>query len=238
MHPSEATLLALVHGELAPGAAAGVRAHLAACSACFAAASELQRLDGEIGALLVELDHPVPRLRPPAVAPRPHRLRRAAIAAATTLLAAGIAAAAVPGTSLHRWVQDRLEIARPRAAMAPTGRRTPADEQAAGGIEMPGSGTLTIAFTQPQAGGILTVAVAERPVVSLRSFGGQVAYQIGEGRIVVDNRRPAGRYALEVPPGLRRLTVMLGGRTIYARDGSQPGVGAQDTISLSNDAGQ
>ena len=235
MHPSEATLLALVHGELAPGAAAGVRAHLAACSACFAAASELQRLDGEIGALLVELDHPVPRLRPPAVAPRPHRLRRAAIAAATALLAAGIAAAAVPGTSLHRWVQDRLEIARPRAAMAPTGRRTPADEQAGGRDRNARLGHAHDRL-HPTAGvGILTVAVAERPV-------GEPALVRRPGGLP-DRRGRGSSWTTVAPPGVRASRFRpafaasrscSAAEPINALDGSRPASGPKTPSSLSN----
>ena len=101
---------------------------------------------------------------------------------------------------------------------------------------MPGSGVLTLTFTQPQPGGILTVSAADRPVVTLRSFGGQVAYQVGDDLIVVDNRRPAGRYALEVPPGLRRADGHAGRPTIYAPKAGSRKRRAADTISLSNDA--
>ena len=50
---------------------------------------------------------------------------------------------------------------------------------------------------------------------------------------VVDNRRPAGRYQLEVPNSLARLSVLLGNRVIFASDGRQVSHSSPDTISLS-----
>jgi hypothetical protein len=232
--------MALLHGELPRDEAAAARVHLAECGECVVGADELRRSDDEIGRLLGLLDHRMPRLDPPAMVPHGHSFRRAAIAAAAALFAAGAVAAAVPGTPLHRWIQARLEVPRepvspPAAAPA---RRLPPDEQAAGGIEVPASSALTVSFTQPQRRGLLTVSVADRPVVTLRAFGGAVAYQVGDERIVVDNRRPAERYALEIPAGLRRLTVMLGGRVIYSSDGRPGGPSAGDTISLSPDSAE
>jgi anti-sigma factor RsiW len=239
VHPSEATLLALLHAELAPAEAAAARVHLAECGECVAGADALRRSDDEISRLLGVLDHPMPRLNPPAAEPSGRPVRRAAIAAALALLVAGAAAAAVPGTALHRWIQARLEVPREpvsRPAVHPVGGALP--EQVAGGIEVPASSALTVSFTQPQRRGLLTVSVADRPVVTLRAFGGAVAYQIGDQKIVVDNRRPAERYALEIPAGVRRLTVMLGGRVIYHSDTRPGGLSAGDTISLSPDSAE
>jgi hypothetical protein len=233
VHPSEATLLALLHGELLPREAAAARVHLAECRECVAGADELRRSDDEIGRLLGLLDHRMPRLDPPAAEPGGRPFRRAAIAAALALLAAGAAAAAVPGTPLHRWIQARLEIqGEPVSAPAAPPAVLP-QQQAAGGIEVPASSALTVSFTQPQRRGLLTVSVADRPVVTLRAFGGAVAYQVGDQRIVVDNRRPAERYVLEIPAGLRRLTVTLGGREVYHSDDRPGGLSAGDTIALS-----
>jgi anti-sigma factor RsiW len=240
VHPSEANLLALLHGELAPGEAAAVQAHLAECGDCMARADELHRSDEEIGRLLRALDHDVPRLHPPIATSRGRALRRAAIAAAAALFGAGVAAAAIPGTSLHRWIQGRLEVPREARspAVAPPLREASPDEQAAGGIEVPAVRALTVSFTQPQRTGVLTVSVAPRPVVTLHAFGGGVGYQVGDAKIVVDNRRPAERYALEIPADLRRLTVMLGGRVIFQSDGQTAGLPANDTISLSTDSAE
>jgi anti-sigma factor RsiW len=239
VHPSEAALLALLHGELPPPEASAARVHLAECGECAAGANELRRSDDEIGRLLGVLDHPMPRLAPPAAVPHGRSFRRAAIAAAAALFAAGVAAAAVPGTPLHRWIQARLEVPRePVSPPAAAAVRAALPQQAAGGIEVPASSVLTVSFTEPQRRGLLTVSVADRPIVTLRAFGGAVAYQVGDQKIVVDNRRPAERYALEIPAGLRQLTVMLGGRVIYRSDARPRGTSPGDTISLSPDSAE
>ena len=238
MHPSEATLLTLIHGELAAGLKTEVQAHLTYCADCASTVGELRAGDAQLSRLLGTLDHPVPRLDPPAAAAGTPRLRRPVLAASVALLVAGAVAAAVPGTPLQRWIHGRRDPsghAETRPATPVPARPAPADDQAAGGVEVPVSGGLIIAFGQPEPDGILTITVADRPDVSLRAFGGAVAYQVGEGRIVVDNRRPAGRYALEVPSGLRRLTVLLGGRVIFNSDGGRLATAGRDTISLSTE---
>ena len=175
VHPSDATLLALIHGALAAGPASEVQAHVAKCAVCASTMSELRAGDEEVGLLLGTLDHPVPKLRPPATATRSPRLRRAALAASVALLVAGAAAAAVPGTPLHRWIHGRLDAfghAASRPVAPAPARPSPPDAQAAGGVEVPAMHGLTIAFAEPEPGGILTVTAAKRPYVSLRAYGG------------------------------------------------------------------
>lgn len=221
-HPSEARLLALIHGELPTGTAAESRAHLAECTECASVLEALRTSDAEIGELLGMLDHPTPGVRPPAIVSRSPRVRRAALAASLALLIAGAAAAAVPGTPLHRWIQSRLDVSRDagpsREHAPPPIRPNSSSGQSVGGVEVPTSRTLTVSFGTSEQGGQLTVARTDRPNISLHAFGGDVAYQIGEGSISVDNRRPAGRYELEVPAGLRHLTVLLGGRVVFDSD--------------------
>jgi anti-sigma factor RsiW len=237
VHPSDATLVAMIHGELTDGAAARLRAHLAECADCAALEAELRAGDSEVHRLLTVLDHPVPRLHPPVAAARVPLLRRAALAASLALLLAGAAAAAVPGTPLNRWIRDRLAPSVPagghRTVQAPA--RAAPGMQAAGGVEVPATRELTLVFDEPEPAGLLTVARADRPDVSLRAFGGAVAYQVGDGRIVVDNRRPALRYALEIPMGLPRLTVLVGGRVVFDSDHRPLGATGRDTISLSTE---
>ncbi len=237
MHPSDAALLAWIHGELGAGATAEVRDHVGRCDACDRRAREVREDDAGVDRLLRVLDHPVPALRPPAsLAPR-RRLSRSVLAASLGLLVAGAAAAMVPGTPVHRWIHDRL-LSSPAPAPAPRRVSPPAvppPAQAAGGVEVPVSPRLTVAFGAEEPGGVLTVTVADRPDVSLKAYGGAVAYQVGAGKIVVDNRRPAGRYALELPASVRRLAVVLDGRTIYDSDGSTPGTSGHDTIPLSTE---
>jgi anti-sigma factor RsiW len=229
VHPSDEILLALIHGELGDRTAADARAHLASCPECAGRSAALARADGEIGALLSLLDHPGPAR--PLPVPRsagPHRARPA-IAAALGLLLAGAAAAAVPGTVLHRWIVSRLG-AQPEQRPAPTAPAPPARAQG-GGVELPGSGALTVTFAMAEPGGRLVVTAGTRSGAMLHAFGGDVGYQVARGRIAVDNRRPSGRYTLEVPADLARLTVVVAGRTVFdsARRRLDP---VSDTVSL------
>jgi hypothetical protein len=157
------------------------------------------------------------------------------------LLGAGAAAAAVPGTAIHRWVQEQLGTTpsanRPAVPTVPA-PASPTREQAASGIEVPVTRALTIAFAQPEEGGTLIIALADRASASLRAFGGAVAYQVAEGKIVIDNRRPAGRYELEVPDALERLTVLLGTKVVLNSDVAALRTAGGHTVSLSSKAGR
>jgi hypothetical protein len=233
VHPSDATLLALIHGEPDGPSTERERAHLAQCSVCAAREAALRSSEQEIGALLGMLDHPVPRRPAPAARIRP-RLARPALAASLALLLAGAAAAAVPGTALNRWVRRQLGGASGGAAgpvVAPVPTPAPAPAQA-GGVELPGAGVLTVAFAAAEPGGVLTVSAGPRSGAALHALGGDVAYQVAKGRIGVDNRRPAGRYTLEVPAELERLTVLVAGRSVFDSDRHPLGP-TPDTISLS-----
>lgn len=218
MHPNDAALLALIHGELPAGQATSIRSHLAQCATCRERETALRTGDAQIGALLRLLDHPVPaRIAPQAGGPR-LGVRRAALAASLAVFLAGAAAAAVPGTALNRWFRNQLGGAPPTApqAASPTpAPAAPAPAQAAGGVEIPVPRALMVTFVEPQAHGTLTVRVSSRADASLQAYGGDVAYQVSDGRIEVDNRKPAGRYTLDVPAGLSRLTVIVGGRSVF-----------------------
>src|SRR6185312_15768923 len=103
MHPSDAALLALTHGELSAGETASIRSHVTGCATCREREAALRNGDAQIGVLLRLLDHPVPaRVSPKASVPR-FGARRAALAASLAVFLAGAAAAAVPGTALNRW---------------------------------------------------------------------------------------------------------------------------------------
>ncbi len=238
MHPSDATLLALIHGELAEGTRAETEEHVASCDICAAQLAELRDGDAIVAGLLATLDHPLPRRLPPVLTRAP-RLSRIAIAASIALLVAGAAAAAVPGTPVHRWVQEHLtasahrEISRPATPVASS-----STDQVASGVEVVAAGGLTVSFREPEAAGTLIVATGDGSNVSLRAFSGAVAYQVGAGRIGVDNQRGAGRYQLEVPQTLERLTVLVGSQVIFRSSGGRIAGAGRDTVSLSIDRAQ
>jgi len=229
VHLSDATLLALIHGELDDRAA---RAHLAGCAECATRSAALARADAETGALLSLLDHPMPSRPMPVPRHAGPRWARPAIAASLALLLAGAAAAAVPGTAVHRWIVSQFGAAPEIApALVPTAPAPAPVSAQAGGVELPGSEALTVTFAVAEPAGRLTVSVGSQAGAVLHAYGGDVAYQVRKGRIAVDNRQPAGRYTLEVPADLARLTVVVAGRHVF--DSERRRLGAvPDTISL------
>src|SRR4051794_775380 len=231
VHPTDETLLALLHAELDDRAASDTQLHLATCAECAARWAALAGADAETGALLSLLDHPVPFRPLPVPRQAGPRWARPAIAASLALLLAGAAAAAVPGTALHRWVAARFAAA-PETRPAPVAPARPPAEAQAGGVELPGSAALVVTFAEAEPAGRLTVSAGARGGAVLHAFGGDVGYQVAKGRIAVDNRRPAGRYTLEVPADLARLTVVVAGRTVFDSERRRLDA-APDTVSLS-----
>jgi anti-sigma factor RsiW len=232
MHPNEAALLALIHGEPPAGETAAIRSHLSGCPACRERDAALRKSEAEIGALLRLLDHRVPTLAAPEGGGRRHGVRRVALAASLAVFLAGAAAAAVPGTALNRWIRSQLDRATPTAprVATPAPART-APAQVAGGVEIPAPRALVVTFARPERGGVLRVSTSNRADASLQAYGGDVAYQVGDGRIAVDNRGPAGRYTLEVPATLSRLTVLVEGRPVFD-SAERPLASGPDSVSL------
>lgn len=241
MHPTDEALLALTHGELERAAAEVVRAHCAGCASCAARAAAARTEDGEIRRLLGLLDHPVPRLPVPAARWAARRGRSAALAASLALLVAGAAAAAVPGTPVNRWLRSRLDGAPPTAPRAAPPAPTPVPSgpaQAASGVELRTSRSLVIAFAVPETDGIMAATRTDRADAAFRAYGGAVAYQVGDGRISVNNRQPARRYTLEVPAELTDLTVTVAGRVVFHSTARPMPAGSAVAIPLSADPGR
>ena len=236
-HPTDEALLALTHGELDRPAAELIRLHCAGCPDCARRAAAIRAEDGEVGRLLSVLDRPAPSMAAPAGSPvraaGGHR-RSAALAASLALLVVGAAAAAVPATPLTRWVRSRRDGApppAPRAAPPPVIAAPAPPSQAASGVELPLSRSLVVAFGVAEPDGVVTLRRSDRPDAALRAFGGGVAYQVGDGRISVDNRKPARRYALDVPAGVAELTVTVAGRTVF--HSTAPSLPADSVLAIS-----
>jgi hypothetical protein len=98
-------------------------------------------------------------------------------------------------------------------------------------VEIPVPRALVVSFVEPEPSGMLTLRATTRADASLQAYGGDVGYQVGDGRIEVDNRKPAGRYTLEVPAALSRLTVLVDGRAVFD-SGDRPLAPGLDSIPL------
>jgi hypothetical protein len=133
---------------------------------------------------------------------------------------------------VHRWIVSQFGAAPKIAAPVRTAPDSTAVPAQAGGVELPGTEALTVTFAVAESAGRLTVSVGTQDGAVLHAYGGDVAYQVGKGRIAVDNRHPAGQYTLEVPANLARLTIVVAGRRVFDSERQRLGV-VPDTVSLS-----
>jgi hypothetical protein len=85
--------------------------------------------------------------------------------------------------------------------------------------------------------GVLLISTADRADASLRAYGGDVAYEVTDGRIRVDNHRPARRYTLEVPRALGEVTVLVADRPVFD-SGERPLGSSPDSVSLAPPPGK
>jgi hypothetical protein len=217
-HPTDTALLGMVHGQ-SSGWEAALSMHLNRCEPCRARAADLTERELQIEALLAELDHPIPdRAMPELTGARETAgWRRAMLAAGVaTLVAVGAAAATLPASPVHRWIDQLLTRTAQRASeqrpvAGPAARVT--------GVAVPVGNGLVVALRHPQPAGTVEIALVDRADVAVRSRGGDVAYEIAEGRVMIDNREPAERYDIEAPIGIAQLTVLMNDRAIFRKQG-------------------
>jgi hypothetical protein len=170
--------------------------------------------------LLRELDHSLPDVRADAVMARAARhvvRRRRALTAGIggALLVAGAAAAAIPGTPLHRYAQRVLGSARhqqPRAA-APAARSAPS------GIAFVPEGAVEIVFRATQAGGVIRIALTDSDAVRVTGEG--AGYVVTDRGVAVENMGAAGSYDVTLPRRTARATVRVGDVVVFARNGAR-----------------
>jgi len=207
-------LLASLHAELSRRVERALGDHLASCEICRGRLESLTAEDASEAGLLSALDLPVPATSAAAVRDRARRRPRVTplLAAAATLLVVGTAAAVMTrGSALDAWIHRVLT--RP-----PVQTPRPAEHQPSrpvlGGIQVPRANARQIRLTRPQSSGVVRVTFADQDDVSAQARGGEVAYQIHGGELVLDNRVPASRYDITLPLTPPFPTILLVGRTI------------------------
>ncbi|MCK5483824.1 MAG: zf-HC2 domain-containing protein [Gemmatimonadetes bacterium] len=211
-HPNDGHLMAWLDGELEPQEGTGVREHIESCAECRDRANSLrQESEGFSRAVLV-LDDQVAGLADPGPlpigaamsAPGSHRLRKTgwslARAAGLILVAAGAAAAFVPGSPVRAWFEGLGEDDR-------SGEVTPS--VAALETEAPSEGGV-----EPTATGISVDPLAGSLVVDLQGFGRNSNVHVR----LTDARRATVR--VEGTPGVPRFVTGPGTlEVIGAREG-------------------
>ena len=130
-HPNDGSLLAWLDGELEPEDGGGVSQHLETCAECRARADLLRRESEGFSQAVLSLDTEAGSLADPGPIPvaaassasGARRLRKTgwsfARAAGLVLVAAGAAAALVPGSPLRAWLESALAPVAPATVDAP-----------------------------------------------------------------------------------------------------------------------
>jgi hypothetical protein len=235
-HPSDAELLASVHGEPVDDAA-GIRAHVVACDRCAAHQHALSDEDAMIGAALAELDDPLRGTSAPRFSQRSRRhwvSRGLRIAGAAATVAVAAAALVVP--PVHRWIFREGEAAPSDAAIVP-----PPAPALASGIAVPASPSLTIVLRREQPHGNINITWTTAGDVTFGSRGGATAYEVASGQVSIDNQVPADEYQITVPRSVQQLRVIVGTRTLlrWPEDSAQRASATQpDRLRVPLDRGK
>lgn len=235
-HLGDGTLQALLDGELPPAERSAAEAHLAACGECAAELRELRAAHERMAALLAQADVPAPvaqaqmslrarRLR----AGRWSEARKALLRAAILVMGvAGVAAAAVPGSPVREWVEQRVLPAKKQTmepALGPTVAQqpqAPVPASAPSGVSIrPDAGVVRVVLTgaSPRLRVTARLVDTDRAGVLARGKAASGArFRTAPGRIEVVGAGE-GELEVEIPRAARAATVQVNGHVYVAKDG-------------------
>jgi anti-sigma factor RsiW len=244
-HATDGMLLALVDGEIAGTAEAGLREHLAVCDQCAGELHEMQRLSTRTHEALSLLHAPPPMLRARAalaarqrdrgVGRRMARMSAWGIAKAAMLLIAlaGVAAAAIPDSPVRRALETTFtrvaqlftdeNAAAPAADIItePGSPAVPALETTSMAI-VPAEGRVRIILHAP-AGAVdveVRLVDAMRARVETATTTADVRLRSAAGRIEVSGMTD-GRLLVEVPRRVPSATVEVAGSVHVYKEGER-----------------
>ena len=210
--------------SLLPGAGRGAREHLAECNQCRQRLVDAQRDEGEIFALLRQVDHAVPAVKAETVVARARGVGAVwGRWAAGILLFLGVAGAAyaLPGSPLRDWVRSVVASfgAPDQPPPAPARVQAP-DEGIAGIAAIPGR-QFVIAFESSEPGGFARVSLTEGEEVTIRAPIGAASFTSAADRLVITNSGSGATFEIEIPRKAPRVEIRVAGHRIFLKDGSR-----------------
>jgi len=227
MHPSDGTLLALLHGEASDLPHGALSKHVSECPPCFQRLIDLKKDEAEQAVVLSLLDLPVPPVDAASIRKRARRRRRVPTLAAAAAAAVVTVAAAMPNSPLRVWLRHRDSP----AASTPGVVTSVHPEQAATfTIEVSPGDEFTVQILRSQPFGTIRITHADQSFVSARAIGGVVSYRLQPARLLLDNRAPADRYDITLPRTLRGVRIEVGRREVYP--GKSPAAAPADTVTI------
>lgn len=236
-HVSEATLQALLDDELPATEQPTVREHVAGCLACRQEVQALRDADALFSAAMRRIDAADLR-RPMPLPPRAAHPWRAAVwrtlprAAVLVLGFAGVAAAALPGSPVRRWVAALAEHDAPRASVSVASTRpepsavggaAPAETEPVAGIGvLPAAGEVRVVVEAPAPGLRVSVRLADQDRVDVRGRAAatEARFRTAPGRVTVMGAG-AGELEIVLPNGVQRASVTVGGKRYLTKDGDR-----------------
>jgi anti-sigma factor RsiW len=221
MHPAEQELIAYEDGELGVERHGLVRAHLAECTRCHARVRDLRVERLRTTRLLAVVDHAMPAMSVDAViasARSPARWRPMVAAAITLFLMAAVAAAAVPGSALRRYlarVSGTAPLAATTRAPSRPARTLAADQDSSGIGFMPAS-RIDIVFRAVQTTGTIRITLRDSQAVRIAQSVGHADYTLTATGAAIENAGSRANYSVLVPRTARDLVVRIGSRRVFA----------------------
>ena len=177
-------------------------AHVASCAQC-AERVEAYRRDHELVAeLLRAIDHTPPNADASRiiVAARRQRWRAVRPIAAGIALCVAAAAAAMPGSPVHRAIVRAMTAFRHPVRAEPLVSLDTVRERTGTGIAIEPGSELEVEFRGWQSNGQLLISIADAPQLTLvPRGGGDAAFAVSSGHVAIDNRKSTSSYALEIP---------------------------------------
>jgi hypothetical protein len=243
-HMDDGALQALIDDEVPKAGRAELHAHLGTCEWCAARLDELRELSGGLTLALRTMDSIPPMLparrrikeeaRTRTVLARTTVLRRAAL---FLIVSVAAVSATVPGSPVRGWLADAWqaadsgsELPAPQPVVA-VAERSAVEDQPAGVSLLPGTESVQVVVTAPEAGLVLQVRLHEGSRLGVWASGAAASarFLTSQNRIEVSSPG-AGELRVEIPYSAAGVALEVDGRAYLIKEGEElrvPGPGAE-----------
>ena len=188
--------------------------------------SSQQMTDEELSALLRADDHVPPVLgveRVMTLSRRRHMRRSALIAAATVILAATVATAAIPGFSVQTFLRRALARGAARQGSRTLPQAQSADAAIVRGIAFVPEHQANIAFAAEQTLGTLRVRMTNGASLKITqtSSDRDARFTLTPDGVSVSNAGSTASYEILIPTAISEARIHIAGRSVYTKAGLQ-----------------
>lgn len=229
MHLNDEQIQRTLHDELTPHDGAEVRAHAAECATCRASIEQARTDAQTIDALLMHLDHALPRPRAATIIRRaqPRSWRWIHSAAALCVLTLGGVAWAAPGSPLPALARRLVAlvrgappgVSRPQAA-APPALQSDAPESPPdfAGIAVAPGRRLVIVLSSVERGGAVRVTLTDNGDLVVRAPTGTATFTSTDDRLVIATTGVGTVVELAIPRAAPYVEIRIHGRRVLSAD--------------------